>query len=100
MIFSIKDPRISAIEVNHDLEVINQWARQWKLEFNIDPTKQAAELLFSCKTFYSDHPSHHFNGTIVTQVKEQKPVGLVFDSKLSVEKHLNEKIVKAKKKKV
>ena len=41
MIFSIiKDPKISAIELNHDdLEVIHQWPHQWKLGFNLDLIK-------------------------------------------------------------
>ena len=50
MLFSvIKDPQLSASDLNHDLEVINQWAYQWKMAFNPDPTKQATEILFSCK---------------------------------------------------
>ena len=51
MFFSIvKNPEISANDLNHDLDVIHQWAHQWKLEFNPDPTKQATEVLFACKT--------------------------------------------------
>ena len=51
MLFSIvKDPKISANDLNHDLDVIRQWANQWKLEFNPDPNKQATEVLFSCNT--------------------------------------------------
>ena len=51
MLFStVKDPEIFANYLNHDLDVIHQWAHQWKLEFNPDPTEQAAEVLFSCKT--------------------------------------------------
>ena len=50
MLFSvIKVPQLSACGLNHDLEVINQWAYQWKMAFNPDPTKQATEILFSCK---------------------------------------------------
>ena len=49
MLFSIaKDPVISANDLNHDLDKICQWAHQWKMEFNPDPTKQATEVLFSC----------------------------------------------------
>ena len=51
MLYSIvKDPLSSAAELNHDLEKINQWAKQWKMAFNPDPNKQANEVLFSCKT--------------------------------------------------
>ena len=38
-----------------------------------------------------------FNGAAVANVNEQKHLGLILDSKLSFEKHLNEKIIKAKK---
>ena len=42
MLFSIvKDPVISANTLNNDLDIIYQWAHQWKMEFNPDPTKQA-----------------------------------------------------------
>ena len=82
MLFSIvKNPIISANELNQDLETIRQWAHQWKLEFNPDPTKQATELLFSCKNKPSAHPPLFFNGTIVTKVDEHKHLGLILDKK-------------------
>ena len=46
---TVKSPVRSAEDLNHDLAVIHQWAHQWKMEFNPDPTKQASEDLFSCK---------------------------------------------------
>ena len=50
MLFSIvKDPHITANYLNHDLDIISKWAHQWELEFNPDPLKQAAEVIFSCK---------------------------------------------------
>ena len=98
MLFSIvKDPVISANDLNHDLNIMRQWAHQWKMEFNPDPTKQATEVLFSCKNSSPKHPQLLFNGTVVAKVTEQKHLGLILDSSLSFEKHLNEKIIKAKK---
>ena len=98
MLFSlVKDPEISANDLNHDLDAIRQWADQWKLEFNPDPTKQATEVLFSCKISTPYHPQLTFNGTVVAKMKEQKHLGLTLNSGLSFEKHLNEKIIKAKK---
>ena len=42
MLFSIVNhPVISANDLNHDLKVIHEWAYQWKLELNPDPSKQA-----------------------------------------------------------
>ena len=40
MLFSIvKDTAISANDLNYDLNTIHQWAQQWKMEFNPDPSK-------------------------------------------------------------
>ena len=98
MLFSIvKSPDISANDVNHDLDTIHRWAYQWKLEFNPDPSKQATELLFSCKKKSPDHPQLFFNGTVVVKVKDQKHLGLILNTGLSFENHLNEKIIRAKK---
>ena len=98
MLFSIvKDPVVSANNLNHDLNIIQLWAHQWKMEFNPDPTKQASEVLFSCKKSNPNHPQLIFNGTTVTKVNDQKHLGLILDSSLSFEKRLNEKIIKAKK---
>ena len=66
MVFSaVKDPVISAVDLNHDPGIIYQWAFQWKMEFNPDPTKQATEVLFSCKKKYPIHPQLIFNGTVL-----------------------------------
>ena len=66
------------------------------MEFNPDPTKQATELIFSCKKFSRNHPQLIFNGIAVAKVKDQKHLGPILDSSLSFGKHLNEKIIKAK----
>ena len=56
--FSLIDYTVTSDdEVNHDLEVINRWAYQWKLEFNTDPKKQTTELLFTCMKNSPNHPS-------------------------------------------
>ena len=98
MLFSIvNDPVISENNLNHDLKIIQQWAHQWKMEFNPDPNKQASAILFYCKESSPNYPQLIFNGTSVAKVNEQKHLGLILDSKLTSEKHLNEKIIKAKK---
>ena len=98
MLYSIvKDPNLSAIDLNHDLDVIDKWAHQWKFEFNPDPLKQATEVLFSCKNNAPNHPQIIFNGTVVAKASEQKHLGLTLESNLSFKKYLSEKIKKAKK---
>ena len=92
MLFSVvNNPAISANELNHDLKVISQLAYQWRTNFNSDLNKQATELLFSCKKNSPNHPSIFLNDSIVPKVKEQKHLGLTLDSKLSFERHVNEK---------
>ena len=98
MLFSVvKNPAISANQLNHDLKVISQWAYQWKMNFNLDLNKHATELLFSCMKNSPNYPSLFFNESVLPKVKEQKHLGLTLDSKLSFERHANEKIIKAKK---
>ena len=98
MLYSIvEDPLKSAADLNHDLEVIAKWAYQWKMAFNLDPNKQANEVLFSCKQKKVDHPVLFFNGSPVKRVTEQKHLGLIVQPNLSFEKHITEKLTKAKK---
>ena len=67
------------------------------MEFNPDPSKQANEVLFSCKKVSPTHPDLKFNRTIVSKVSEHKHLGLILESDLSIGKHLNKKMTKAKK---
>ena len=51
MLYSIvKNPLLSADELNYDLDKIHRWAHQWKMQFNPNPTKQANEIVFLAKT--------------------------------------------------
>ena len=93
MIFSVvRDPLLTAAELNHDLELIKNWAYQWKMAFNPELNKQAVELLFTHKNNKPIHPPLFFNGVQVVTVNEHKHLGLILDSKLSFAKHVCEKI--------
>ena len=78
---------VSANDLNPDLDIIHQW----KMEFNPDPTKQATEVLFSCKKSSPNHLELIFKGTVIEKVNEHKHLVLLLDSNLSFEKHLYEK---------
>ena len=39
----------AANDMNHDLELIMQWAHDWRMPFIPDPLKRAVELIFSTK---------------------------------------------------
>ena len=76
----------SAVSLNQDLETIRQWAYQWKLPFNPDPTNKLPSYCSLVKPI-------SFNGTCVVRVDEHK----YLDSKPSFHDQLNEKITKTKK---
>ena len=76
----VEEPNVAAEDMNHDLELINQWAHDWRMSFNPDEQKQAAELLFSKKRQEIDHPVILFNNIPVKKVFEHKHLGNFLDS--------------------
>ena len=67
---------ISHIEsiLNHDLEVVNKWSKQWLVEFN--PNKTEA-ILFTTRKNIS-HPSLIFSNIHLTSVEHHKHLGITF----------------------
>ena len=81
MLFSIvSNPQDSANDLNDDLSAIHQWAYQWKMNFNSDPSKQATEVLFSCEKNKLCHRTLIVNGQIVEKMDERKHLGLILDA--------------------
>ena len=70
------------------MKLINNWAFQWKMNFNPDPTKQADEVIFSRKAKEIYHPPLVFNSTSVSPSSSQKHLGDILDSKLIFDEHL------------
>ena len=62
----------TAKELNNDLVKINRWAYQWKMSFNLDPSKQAQEVIFSRKTKKEYHSPLAFNNNNVSETNSQK----------------------------
>ena len=93
----VEDSNTAANDMNHDLELISQWAYDWKMSFNPDPQKQAVELVFSKKKVEIHHPVIRFNNIPVTKVDEHKHLGVVLDSKLSFSAHIKAAISKTRK---
>ena len=97
-LFSIViDQQRSCEELNRDLTRISEWARQWKMSFNPDPSKQAVEVYFTRKLLPANAPATSFNNTDISVSDYQKHLGLTLDTKLSFDRHLEEKIQKANK---
>ena len=93
----VKEPNTSAMDLNHDLNLISQWAYAWRMSFNPDPQKQAVELTFSRKKIEIDHPTILFNDIPVKKVTEHKHLGIILDSKLSFSSHIKSAISKTRK---
>ena len=84
----INDKHSPANKLNQDFNRINNWASQWKMGFNPDPSKSAQEVIFSHKLQKSTHPTLSFNNNIVTQSVTLKHLGILLDTKLDLQEHL------------
>ena len=78
----VRDITLSAKNLNDDLKKIKKWAFQWKMSFNLDPNKQAEEVVFSRKLNKPNHPSLNFNNAVVIQSTNHKHLGMILDTKL------------------
>ena len=67
------------------------------MSFNHDPNKQAIEVLFSNKHDKENYPSLQFNSTDVQIADSQKHLGLILNSKLNFNEHIESKITKCNK---
>ena len=94
---TVQDITTSTVSLNNDLTKISEWAVQWKVNFNPDPSKQAQELLFGRKTSSKPYPSLNFNDNPVHQVQLQKHLGLFLDPKLSFDEHIQCILIKTRK---
>ena len=85
--------------LTHDLDKITKWAHTWKFRFNPDLTKQAIEVIFSCKYAKTkpSHPPLSFNNIPVARKPSTKHLGLILDERLTFAEHIKEAIDKAKK---
>ena len=65
-----------------DLNNIEEWARKWRMEFNVD----------KCKVMHlgSSNPGHTYNmgGANLTVTTEEKDLGVIFDDRLEFDKHI------------
>ena len=83
--------------MKNDLNKISNWAFQWKMSFNPDPSKQLQEVIFSRKVQNTCHPSIYFNNKLVKQVPPQKHLEMILDNKLNFQEHLKRILNKVNK---
>ena len=92
----VYDVDVAADKLNRDVEVISNWVHQWKMQFNIDKSKHAIQVIFSQKKDAVIHPVVFFNGCEVAVKTEHKHQGMILDSKLNFQSHIREAITKAR----
>ena len=86
--------------VNRDLDIILNWAHQWKMQFNPDINKQAIQLSFPRRKVQLGavvDPPIFFSGSEVTIKPEHKHLGKILDSKLNFYGHIQEAIIKIRR---
>ena len=91
----VYDKEVAATQLNSDLEIISQWAYQWKMQFNPDKNKQSIQVIFSQERDRSAHPLLYFNRSEVVLKHEQKHLGMILDSELNLHSHAKETVVSA-----
>ena len=59
----VQNKNNSESQLNNDLDKVSDWAYTWNVSFNLDPSKQAQEVIFSRKCTKEDHLPIYFNDT-------------------------------------
>ena len=94
----IHNSNTSALELNSNFAKINRWTFQWKISCKPDPKKQVQEVIFSRKSQAISHSPLVFNNNNnVIQTTSPKHLGIILDTRLSFEKHLETVLCKINK---
>ena len=97
LLTTVYDETVSAQFLNSDLKTIEEWAYQWKKQFNPDVNKQAVQVILSQKRSKPFHPPLSFNGSSVPISGDHKHLGFFLDSELNFLRHVKEAITKTRK---
>ena len=91
------DTSLFRTAMNHDLNIIKNWAHQWRMLFNPDPMKPAVEITLSTKRNSINHHVLKFNNVPVAKVDEHKNFGMILDSKISFASHIQAATLKCRR---
>ena len=76
------EDRDGTIDLQNDLNKVVDWAKKWKMEFNVD----------KCKIMHLGHRNpgniYKMNDTELTVTDEEKDLGVLIDNKLDFGKHI------------
>ena len=91
LFYKFFDKRVCRATLNKDLELINNWAFQWKMQFNPDQNTQAQDLSFSKKAGNQKSLDLTFNKSNVASSPYVKHSGMLLDSRLNFNEHVQSK---------
>ena len=97
LFYKVFDKHVSHATLNKDLELINNWACQQKMQFNPDRNKQAQELYFSKKAGNQKLLDLTFNKSNVASSPSVKHLGMLLDSRLNFNENVQSKTNKCYK---
>ena len=89
----VKDPAVTADEINEDLKNISEWAKKWLIDFNALKTKSL--IISNKKTTH--HPNVLFNDIVIEEVTSHKHLGMTISSTLKWKTHFDGIISKSRK---
>ena len=88
LLFSvIHDITTSSHHLSYDLNRVREWAFQWKMSFDLEPLKQAQEVILMRKFQKKDFPPLYFNDSLVKETCNQKHLGMLLGFRLDVQEH-------------
>ena len=67
------------------------------MNFNLDPSKQAQEVFFSCKLQKLSHSSIYFNNNGIEYVSSQKHLEMILDTEINFQEHIKKILTKVNK---
>ena len=76
----VDDPCLTADQLNHDLECIKAWTKDWLVTINPGKTKS---MIFSAKQLRPNHPPLFFNNNEIQEVSNHKHLGVTLSSNLT-----------------
>lgn len=88
------DPLTSSIRVNADILTLGNWGSLWKMIFSAVKTHY---MIVSKKQNRIHYPDLVFNGTVLRRTDSHKHLGLTINNKFDWNDHIQNTIVKAKK---
>ncbi len=85
-------PNVSFEKINSDLVKLNNWAKQWRIDFN---SKKNVYMAVSSKKEPPQYSDLYLAGDKLNRVTDHSHLGITIDSKLSLKEHVKKICKKA-----